>query len=85
MQIISGYDATHYLLGPIIVEFDAKDRVTAQFHARLTHVLTNDTEESFYPVGGHYTADLKRPSNIGKIRTLNFEEAYDMGDPNLLK
>lgn len=79
------YDATQYLLGPIVVEFDAEDRAIARFYARMTHFLAEAVEEPILVIGGHYIVGLERPHDTWNIRSLRFDEAYHEGDRNLLE
>jgi ketosteroid isomerase-like protein len=84
-KALAEYDATQYLLGPILVELDAEDRATARFHARATHVLTEATEEPIFVFGGHYTIGLERERGTWNICSLSLDETYHEGDRNLLE
>jgi hypothetical protein len=81
---LAGFDATQYLLGPVVVEFDAEDQATARFHVQWTALLTEATEESTYVHGAHYTVGLTRLRDTWKIHALSHEETYEKGDRDLL-
>ena len=78
-EMLSGFDATQYLLGPVVVDRDAEDQATARFHVRFTAAM----EEPIYVHGAHWTVGLKRLRDTWKIRSISHEDAYEEGDRTL--
>lgn len=80
---LPGFDATQHLLGPVVVEIGEEGNATARFHARVTHVLTEATNDPMWVIGCHYTFDLEQRDDTWKIRSSRVNVLYEEGNRDL--
>lgn len=75
-QVLTGFQATQHLLGPIVVQID-DDAATVNTHVRAQHVHRDG--RGLWTVGGHYTLRLEYTADGWFVTGMRLDLHYQEG------
>lgn len=81
-EFLPGFDETHHLLGPIVVDRPSQESATARFHARVTHLVA-DQNAPLWTIGCHYTFGLTYLDGSWRISSSRVRVLYDEGNRDI--
>lgn len=86
-QLLTPLDATQHLLGPVIVDCDARAGVaSARCHVRGYHYLAEAEGGPTWTVAGHYRFRLRKGDGAQwRIAAMALDTYYQTGNANILE
>jgi SnoaL-like domain len=85
VAVVSGFDATQHLTGPVLVTWSDGHRATCATTVRgYHHIVADHGDSGIWMVSGQYQLGLDRGPDRWKISAITLTLAYDEGDRGLV-
>jgi SnoaL-like domain len=81
--LFMGLDATQHTMTNPIVQIDGDD-ATCTMYMRADHVLTRDSGEVWFSIGGYYVDTLRRTQDTWLITGVTLNVRWSKGDPSIM-